>query len=98
MTLPEHLEILITAIIKLVAKGVTSRDGKLRIAVLEQGFRSGLQQLRQHCVECRSIMRIAANFNLMADLVNLDVKLWAGRLFDEATDFAAQHDSPPTAG
>ena len=94
--LTEHFEILISAVVKLISKGVTSSGGKARVVILEEGFRSGLRQLRQHCVECRSRMRIGANFTKMADLVNLDLNRWAGRLFDEATDFAALYDSPPS--
>lgn len=91
-----HFEIGISAVVKLVSKGVTSSEGKARVVILEEGFRSGLRQLRQHCVECRSRMRIGANFTMMADLVNLDLNRWAGRLFDDATDFAALYDSPPS--
>lgn len=49
--------------------------------------------LRQHCIECRGQVRIPANFKTLVDLANLDLNLWAARVFDEATGFIAAHES-----
>lgn len=64
-------------------------------ATLERGLRSGLEMLRQHCIECRQLVRIPANSRMLTDLVNLDLNLWGAEVFDEATTFVARHESPP---
>lgn len=68
------------------------------MAALDQGLRRGWRMLHQHCVECRGRVRIPANFNMLVDLVNIDLNLWRARVFHEATNFAAMHESPPTVG
>ncbi|CAM9619414.1 unnamed protein product, partial [Ectocarpus fasciculatus] len=77
------------------SKGVTSRGGKARITTLEQGLRVGLQELRAHSNEYRTLMRIDANYDRVACFIDKDLNEWAGQLFNEATDFVARHDFPP---
>jgi len=91
----EHLDIFIVATITLLSKGVVSSASRARVAVLEQGLRSGLEMLRRHCIECRTQVRIRANFNMLVRQINTDLNTWAARLFDEATAFVGVHEAPP---
>eukprot|EP00903_Cladosiphon_okamuranus_P006848 g6670.t1 len=66
-----------------------------RIATLEKGLRSGLEMLRQNCVENRGLVWIPANSRMLTDYINIDLNWWGGRVYDEATDFVAMHELPP---
>lgn len=94
----EHLEIFIDAIITLVSKGVHSSVSQGRVDALERGLRRGLDKLRQHCIECRNLVRVPENFSTLVDLANLDINSWGARVFDEATNFVAIYPSPPEIG
>lgn len=52
----EHLDIFFKSIVKIVSKGVASTCGKDRIATLKKDSLVGWDVLRQHCIECRSLM------------------------------------------
>eukprot|EP00903_Cladosiphon_okamuranus_P008586 g8236.t1 len=91
----EHLDIYIVATITLLSKGVGSSASRARVAVLEQGLRSGLEILRRHRIECRTQVRLRANFNMLIRHINTDLNTWAARLFDEATAFVGMYEAPP---
>ena len=76
----EHLEIFIVATITLISKGVASSACRARVAVLEHGLRSGLEVLRRHCIECRTQVRVRANFDMLVSQVNHDLNEWAARV------------------
>eukprot|EP00903_Cladosiphon_okamuranus_P015559 g14364.t1 len=95
--LTENVAIFNRAVVRLLSKGVCSNVGRARVAILQQGLQSGLHLLERHCNEYRRQMRVPENADIMADHVNKDLNMWAGQLFDTATDLTARFPSPPTA-
>eukprot|EP00752_Nemacystus_decipiens_P017344 g15540.t1 len=93
--LTERLEILIDAIITITSKGVAGDVSAARVSALQAGLREGYTELRRHSNECRSLMRVRANYANMARLVNKDLNEWAGQLYTQSSIFTGQHLVPP---
>eukprot|EP00752_Nemacystus_decipiens_P016838 g15070.t1 len=93
--LTERLEILIDAIMKVSSKGVVGEVSAPRFSALQAGLREGYTELRRHSNECRSQMRVRANYSNMACLVNKDLNEWAGQLYTQSSIFTGQHLVPP---
>lgn len=98
ITLVEHLELCIQAIMKVVSRGVSSSGGSARVAILEAGFRKGLQARRRHSNECRSLMRIDGNYKTVADIIDVNLRQWSGQLSTESSAFAGRYIAPPGIG
>ena len=58
IALTERVEIFIDAVVAVVSRGVVEGDSVARIAVLKAGLRKGLRTLRQHTIECRTLMHV----------------------------------------
>ena len=97
ISLPDRMDILTSSVIKYLSRGIAASDADSggRIAALEVEFRRGWRILRQHATECRSLLRVPANYSLLATLINLDLNHWAGTLSEQATLFVGEHVVPP---
>lgn len=95
--LHERLDVLISAVIGVLSVGTTSDTGVSRIASLREGLRRGRSILLSHFYECRSKMRIKANYDLLANIVDKDLNRWAGDWFQAAMIFGKHHRWAPAA-
>ena len=96
MFLPEQMDVMVQSLLTVIGTGVESDTGVERMQTLARAFHEGADTLRVHCRKHRGKLRIAANKNIMRDLVNEDVKSWAADLFGAAVAALKASRSPPT--
>ena len=96
MFMPEQMDVMVQSLLTVIGTGVESDTGVERMQTLARAFREGADTLRVHCRKHRGKLRIAANKNIMRDLVNEDVKSWAADLFGVAVAALKASRSPPT--
>ena len=84
MFLPEQMDVMVQSLLTIIGTGVEPDTGVERMHTLARAFHEGADTLRVHCRKHRGKLRIAANKNIMRDLVNEDVKSWAADLFGAA--------------
>ena len=96
MFLPEQMDVMVQSLLTVIGTGVESDTGVERMQTLARTFHEGADTLRVHCRKHRGKLRIAANKNIMRDLVNEDVKSWAADLFGAAVTALKASRSPPT--
>ena len=78
MFLPEQMDVMVQSLLTVIGTGVKSDTGVERMQTLARAFHEGADTLRVHCRKHWGKLRISANKNIMRDLVNEDVKSWAG--------------------
>ena len=96
MFLPEQMDVMVQSLLTVIGTGVESDTGFERMQTLARAFPEGADTLRVHCRKHRGKLPIAANKNIMRDLVNEDVKSWAADLLDAAVAALKASRSPPT--
>lgn len=93
--LPDHMDTFVNAIITLYDCGLSTEEGSSRLGILRQQLESGASMLRKHCLKYPSRLNDKRVFQMLADIVNDDLKTWAAKWLCAAVRFRNIYDSPP---
>ena len=93
--MPEHIHILVSAVMGVLRIGIESDDGLTRLQILQQRFNDGVDMITTYWRQYRSKMLDQVTFDMVAKMIDDDLAEWKSEWLKQTLAFRKKYTSPP---